>query len=72
VPSKADRRSLSALRFHWDDAYKIGLEDGWWVARALRWKAEPLTADSAKKLLDMMRDDYAEHAAKRAAEGGSL
>jgi hypothetical protein len=72
VLSQIERNSLRALRFHWDEDYKIGNDGGKWTAQALRWEADPLTAHSSNELLDKLRDDYAEHAAKRAAEGGSL
>jgi hypothetical protein len=75
--SEEDRQALIVLQWHWDGYYKIAVADGVWRAQRLDQPARFITADSARELRQMMKDDYAElvtarHQDARHAEGGSL
>jgi hypothetical protein len=74
-----DLHALVRLQEHWDGWYSISVIEGEWRARRLRGAPMLLTAPDARKLWDLLRDDYAGLAeaealqqAGRAAEGGSL
>jgi hypothetical protein len=71
-----DRESLVWLRTHWDGHYVIGLADGVWRAGRVSNPAVVLTADTARDLRDMLKDDYAGQVSQRPpgthGEGGSL
>jgi hypothetical protein len=52
--------SLWTMRVHWQDAYKISLNDGTWSASPLDAPAEVLTGDSAAQLNTRLQEDFAE------------
>jgi hypothetical protein len=72
-----DHRSLIWLQTNWGGYYMISLADGVWRAVRISNPAVVLTADSARQLRDLLRDDHAEVASRQRhprgpAEGGSL
>jgi hypothetical protein len=76
VLSEADLQSLIWLRTHWDARYSIAVADGVWQASRVSNPTVVLTADSARELRDMLRDDHAEMISRRPpgtqCAGGSL
>jgi hypothetical protein len=59
-----DEWTLDDLRYHWGDAYLIHRAGGRWVAQR-RDSHATLSADSAEKLLDIIREDYRLHPVPR-------
>jgi hypothetical protein len=58
--TKEDVTSLTWLRMHWEGHYKISFEDGVWQALPISSaRTEILTADSAMRLRDAMKDHFA-------------
>jgi hypothetical protein len=52
--------TLTDLRWHWEDAYRIDYADGLWAASPLSNVTEMITADTAMELRTKIRYDYAE------------
>ena len=61
-----EQMDLCGLRWHWDTAYSIGLDDGIWTAVPHLDPAVLITADTADELRAMIRADYTQRTAKPA------
>ena len=59
-----DMTSLTWLKMHWETHYTISLHDGVWEALPVGGDTVILTADSAVRLRDAMKDDFAVRAAR--------
>jgi len=57
---------LTGIRWHWETAYSVGLDDGVWTAVPHVAPRTVLTADSADELRALIRDDYRQRTAKPA------
>jgi hypothetical protein len=58
VLSRDEELDLNGIRWHWDTAYAIGLDDGVWTATPVADPATVLTADTADELRALIRADY--------------
>lgn len=54
-----EQTDLISLTFHWDTAYRFEVVDGVWRATPHGDPATVLTADTARDLRQLVRDDYA-------------
>jgi hypothetical protein len=63
VISRADMTSLTWLKMHWEFHYQISLNDGAWQALPVERDTVILSAGSAVKRRDAMKDDFADRAA---------
>jgi len=67
--SGEDMTSLTWLKMHWETYYAISLhDDGVWQALPVDSDTDILTADSALRLRDAMKDDFAARAARKRYE----
>ncbi len=55
---------LTGIRWHWDSAYGVGLDDGVWTAVPHVAPTTFLTADTADELRALIRADYTQRTAK--------
>lgn len=58
---------LNGIRWHWQTAYTVGLDDGVWTAVPHLAPSEVLTADAADELRTLIRADYFKRTGKRRA-----
>jgi hypothetical protein len=63
--------TLTDLRWHWDDAYKIDCRGGVWLAVPLTDPFVTISRDSSGELREALRRDYAERAGRRWAGNSS-
>ncbi len=74
--NETDRRSLIWLQTHWDAYYVIAVADDMWQAARAGHPTTVLTADSARKLSNLLKEDFASMISERgpgqAGESGSL
>ncbi len=63
--------TLTDLRWHWDDAYKIDCRDGVWLAVPLTDPFVTISRDSSAELREALRQDYAQRAGQRWAGNSS-
>ena len=63
--------TLTDLRWHWDDAYKIDCRDGVWLAVPLTDPFVTISRDSSAGLREAIRQDYAQRAGQRWAGNSS-
>jgi hypothetical protein len=69
---REQRRALAELRFHWADAYRIDIHDGFvWTAVPLADPAVTIARNSSGELRTALRNHYAEQAGRRTAGGCS-
>ena len=58
---------LTGIRWHWQTAYTVGLDDGVWTAVPHVAPSEVLTADTADELRALIRADYFKRTGERPA-----
>ncbi len=59
---------LTGIRWHWQTAYTVGLDDGVWTAGDFHLApSEVLTADTADELRTLIRADYFKRTGTRPA-----
>jgi hypothetical protein len=56
----SEQSALADLGFHWGDHYSISVSDGSWRASPIKEPAAVMKADSAAKLREKIRLDYAD------------
>jgi len=66
VLTAAEELDLTGIRWHWESAYSVGLDDGVWTAIPHVDPSTVLTADSADELRSLVRADYQRRTAKPA------
>jgi len=64
APDDVRDRELEDMRWHWDQAYQIGRQDGRFRAHRLDGRGS-LEAGTAQELRDLIRADYAERPVPR-------
>lgn len=64
--TREEELDLTGIRWHWDTAYTVGLDDGVWTAVPHVEPATMLTADSADGPRALIRADYTKRTAKPA------
>ncbi len=57
--------TLTDLRWHWEDAYKINVVEGAWQAIPLSDPSVTISRDSSMELREALRHDYATRANSR-------
>jgi hypothetical protein len=63
--------TLTDLRWHWEDAYKINVVEGAWQAVPLTDPSVTISRDSSMELREALRRDYATRAGQRWAGDSS-
>jgi hypothetical protein len=58
VLTPEEELDLVGIRWHWESAYTVGLDDGVWTAVPHADPATILTADNADELRRLVRADY--------------
>jgi len=66
VLTPSEELDLTGIRWHWESAYSVGLDDGVWTAVAHVDPSTVLTADTADQLRALIRADYTQRTAKPA------
>jgi hypothetical protein len=63
--------TLTDLRWHWDDEYKIDCRDGVWLAVPLADPFVTISRDNSAGLREALRQDYTQRAGQRWAGNSS-
>jgi hypothetical protein len=66
VLTPEEELDLTGIRWHWETAYSVELDDGVWTAVPHVEPATVLTADSADELRALIRADYTRRTARPA------